>query len=261
MTRNRTRQELILTIDVEGYRKTKDGHVEKAVETTLDILNAYQQQITFFVVAEIDEIYPRLVPRIYAAGHEVAVHSYRHRQAELTTVTSFEADAQRCLTFQKKYHAVGFRSPRMHIQPEYYRVLNTLGYRYDSSVYGTTPFAVAGVTVLPVSILPFRRHPAHGIPAPFNLRLLRQAIPFGGGLAVGTFQTFERFFIARYQKTYREPPCLFLHTWQIAQPGSSLPWQFLWQNPLGLPYVFGCQRVLEFFCQNFQLIRVQDYLW
>lgn len=269
-------EKLILTIDLEWYYNGDEkgevtdfsaksleerfeydrGQVEKSTDAILDLLKEHDQKITFFVVAEIDKVYPQVLKKISRGGHEIAVHSYRHD--EQTSIVDFEADLKRSASFKKKYKAVGFRSPRIRIRKEFYSSLKKFGYQYDSSVYGTAQFEVEGVKVLPVSFFPFRKKSWRKTPAPLSWDLLRQGVPFGGGLAAGLLQRGERFLISRFIQRYQEPPCLFLESWQVKKP--DYPWKFLWRNPFMFPYSLECEPLLEFFCQSYQFLRVRDYL-
>lgn len=269
-------EKLILTIDLEWYyngnkngsvadfdqktlRERLDydhGQTEKSMAAILSILRKYRQKITFFVAGEIERAYPQILRRLVGQGHEIAVHSFRH--AEAGNIKEFVADLERCRPFQKKYRAVGYRSPRIKMQPIFYAALKKCGYRYDSSVYGTTPFSFEGIKVLPLSVLPYQKQTINRIPSPLNLKLLKQAIPFGGGLAVGLFQKGEKFFIDRYRRLFRQPACLFLHSWQIEKP--PYPPKFLFKNPVMVPYSRECRHLLEYLCQEYQLTKAKDYL-
>lgn len=267
---------LILTIDLEWYyngnqvgsvadfdqKSLKErfsydnGQIEKSAATILKILKKYHQKITFFVTGELDKVYPQVLKEIANQDHEIAIHSYRH--AEFSNGQELEIDLEKCLPLQKRYKAVGYRSPRIKMQPDYYLPLKKFGYQYDSSVYGTTKFNFKNIKILPLSVLPYKKQTINRIPSPLNLELLKEAIPFGGGLAIGFFQKFEKYFIDRYQKLFQKPACLFLHSWQIEKP--SYPLRFLVKNPFMLPYSFECKNLLEYFCQKYQLIKIRDYL-
>ena len=95
-------KDLILTIDLKWYYNGdnrgkgnvfdsegmslrerfcyNNGQIEKSTETILKILKRYDQKITFFVVAEIDKAYPKVINKIYNDGHEIAHHSYNHNE-------------------------------------------------------------------------------------------------------------------------------------------------------------------------------------
>jgi peptidoglycan/xylan/chitin deacetylase (PgdA/CDA1 family) len=56
-----------------------DGPHPEGTPAALEVLRAFGARATFFLVAEQVERHPALTREIVAAGHEVAVHGYRHR--------------------------------------------------------------------------------------------------------------------------------------------------------------------------------------
>ena len=62
-----------------------DGPDPASTPTYLDLLAAHGVRATFFVVGERVVARPDLVRRIHAAGHEVAIHGWRHRYALYTS--------------------------------------------------------------------------------------------------------------------------------------------------------------------------------
>ena len=69
--------EIFLTFD--------DGPSPKATALILDILQEYDVKATFFVLGRNAAMWPELIERIVAEGHELALHSYSH--ANLTTLS------------------------------------------------------------------------------------------------------------------------------------------------------------------------------
>jgi len=267
---------LILTIDLEWYyngnqqgrvadfaqkslaeRYQYDRHqIEKSTLAILKILKKYRQKITFFVVAELDQVYPKIIPQILYQGHEIALHSYRHDEAR--TANALEKDLTASQPFQKKYGCIGFRSPRIKMSKKQLKVIKKFGYQYDSSVYGTTIFDFAGLKILPVSVLPFTKKQLQKIPSNLDFALLKKCIPFGSGMLTGLLQKNSRWLIGQYWRGYHQPACLFLHSWQINKP--YYPAKFLLKSPFMIPYSFECRDLLEFFCRHYRLLRARDYL-
>ena len=80
-----------------------DGPHAEATPAILELLDEHRAIATFFLVGEQVERRPRLAREIVAAGHEVAVHGYRHQlllrrrthtlAADLDRATSVIADA------------------------------------------------------------------------------------------------------------------------------------------------------------------------
>jgi peptidoglycan/xylan/chitin deacetylase (PgdA/CDA1 family) len=55
-----------------------DGPTPLGLETILPLLEAHHAHATFFLIGQEMERHPRLAPRLLAAGHEIANHSYSH---------------------------------------------------------------------------------------------------------------------------------------------------------------------------------------
>lgn len=270
------KKQLILTIDLEWYYpgdatgviknfdtlsfkqrlKYDNSRIEKSLDIILNTLQKYNQKITFFVVAELDRAYPQLLKQIIKDGHEIALHSFSHQ--EYPNPSDFENDLIKCIPFQRKYKVIGYRSPRIKITKKHYPILKKLNYKYDSSIYGTAPFSFNGVKILPVSVFPYWKENIKDIPSHLSLRLISQAIPFGGGMFIALLQKNARFFIERYNAIHKHPPCVFLHSWQIIN--NCFPLKSMIKNPYILPYSIGCKDLLEWTCKTYKLVRVKDYL-
>jgi peptidoglycan/xylan/chitin deacetylase (PgdA/CDA1 family) len=69
------RREIALTFD--------DGPHEHDTPQLLEVLARHQVQATFFSVGEKVEAHPHLVRAMAAAGHQIAIHGYRHRHFPL----------------------------------------------------------------------------------------------------------------------------------------------------------------------------------
>ncbi|HSG43716.1 MAG TPA: polysaccharide deacetylase family protein [Anaerolineales bacterium] len=65
-----SRREIALTFD--------DGPHPRDTPQVLDVLAKHHVHATFFLVGQFVEKYPHLVKQIYNAGHQLALHCYRH---------------------------------------------------------------------------------------------------------------------------------------------------------------------------------------
>jgi peptidoglycan/xylan/chitin deacetylase (PgdA/CDA1 family) len=65
-----SRREIALTFD--------DGPHPRDTPQVLDVLARHNIHATFFLVGQSVERYPHLVKQIYQAGHQLALHCYRH---------------------------------------------------------------------------------------------------------------------------------------------------------------------------------------
>jgi peptidoglycan/xylan/chitin deacetylase (PgdA/CDA1 family) len=116
----------------------------------LDLLAARKVQATFFVEGLNAEMYPQALHTIVAAGHEVAVHAYRHE--EWTTLDAArEAEllgratgAMRSIGIEPR----GFRPPGGGLTERTLWLLGEHGYSYVSPA-GEREGLLEGVAVLP----------------------------------------------------------------------------------------------------------------
>lgn len=74
-----------------------DGPHPEGTPAVLEALARERAVATFFLVAEQVERYPALAAEIAAAGHECAVHGYRHRNQMRLPPRAFAADLERAV--------------------------------------------------------------------------------------------------------------------------------------------------------------------
>jgi peptidoglycan/xylan/chitin deacetylase (PgdA/CDA1 family) len=74
-----------------------DGPHPEGTPAVLEALREAQARAMFFLVAEQVEAFPSLAQEIIAAGHEPAVHAYRHRNQMRLTPGTFAADLDRAV--------------------------------------------------------------------------------------------------------------------------------------------------------------------
>jgi polysaccharide deacetylase family protein (PEP-CTERM system associated) len=129
------------TLDVEDY--VADGTAPRAPRVTRDIvafLARREVRGTFFVVGELAAQAPDLVREIAAAGHEVALHAYRHEPLTRLTRDAFREDTKRGKALLEDLigaEVAGFRAPTFSLVPSTAwatDILTELGFRYSSSV-------------------------------------------------------------------------------------------------------------------------------
>ncbi|MEM6712230.1 MAG: FAD-dependent oxidoreductase [Pseudomonadota bacterium] len=122
--------------------------VETSAETTLDLLDKYDQRATFFVLGWIAERYPDLIAEIVRRGHAVASKGYLHRQFRQMTLGAFEEDLRRsidAIATATGQSPLGYRIaegslPTDDLRP--FEILAEAGIRYDSSI---RPFGMSFV--------------------------------------------------------------------------------------------------------------------
>lgn len=140
------------TVDVEDYHNViardwlgRDGPPTRAVvdNTTrlLQDMAQYRVRGTFFTLGEVAATYPSLIREIAAAGHELGVHGYYHRQIFKLTPETFRtevADAKTLIEDLAGIPVRGHRAPAFSIMPDTSWALDVLadvGFQYDSSIF------------------------------------------------------------------------------------------------------------------------------
>jgi polysaccharide deacetylase family protein (PEP-CTERM system associated) len=174
------------TLDVEDYEP--DGAAMRAPSITrgvLEFLAARDVIGTFFVVGELAERAPELVRDIAAAGHEIALHAYRHDPLPSLSPAGFREDTKRgraVLEDLAGSPVVGFRAPSFSLVPATVwatEVLAALGFAYSSSVLPARS-PLFGYPGLPTT--PFRWPSGlRELPCPV-IRAGRLANPYLGGI-------------------------------------------------------------------------------
>lgn len=187
---NKNNKYYLFSIDLEDVRDgMPDGerYSDRVVENTesyLEFLDRYNVKCTFFTVGKLAENKPDLIKRIAAEGHELACHSYAHRELDKLTKEQFKEDLTK--NIEALYNAgakeiSGFRAPVFSLIPETewaYDAMESCGIKYSSSIlpadnplYGWKDFGpekrkVGNIVELPQTLLPLSF---------FN-------VPFGGGV-------------------------------------------------------------------------------
>ena len=134
------RPAVCLTFDVEpdyGRRPTF-GILDKA-DSFFDWIRAERVPVTAFVTGQIIERGHRIVDRLLAAGIAVELHGYAHDAAAFGTMHGSHADEIQRGTdaYVGRFGRVptGYRAPSGVVSADDLRLLDRLGYRYDSSVF------------------------------------------------------------------------------------------------------------------------------
>jgi len=135
------RPEITFTLDVEDYSGPLGApRAPKITREVVAFLAERSVRATFFVVGELGEEHPDLVRDIAAAGHEVALHAYRHDPLPDVPEAEFRADTERgkkLLEDLAGREVLGFRAPTFSLVPRsawVTDVLAELGFVYSSSL-------------------------------------------------------------------------------------------------------------------------------
>lgn len=135
------RAPITFTLDVEDY--APEGTPARALTTVPHVLELLAEQAatgTFFIVGEFAEAEPALVKTIAAAGHEIALHGYRHVPLPQLSPATFRSETARgraVLEDLAGAAVTGYRAPTFSLVPESRWAvdeLTELGFTYSSSV-------------------------------------------------------------------------------------------------------------------------------
>jgi polysaccharide deacetylase family protein (PEP-CTERM system associated) len=178
----------ILEIDPADWDKYED-RVVPATESLLSCLAEYGARATFFVLGHVAEMHPELVPKIAAAGHEIACHGYAHRLAYTLTPDEFRADLRRSLEIlrsQTEQPIRGYRAAYWSITRSCSWALDIVaeeGLSYDSSIYPTTTslYGIPDAPTDPFRIITPGGHQLLEFP-PSVFRFPLRNVPFAGGI-------------------------------------------------------------------------------
>jgi len=72
-----------------------DGPTEPYTSAILEILKKYQVKATFFVLGKKAELYPEILNKIAAGGHEIGNHGYSHELMPLKPPSEIRAEIRR----------------------------------------------------------------------------------------------------------------------------------------------------------------------
>jgi peptidoglycan/xylan/chitin deacetylase (PgdA/CDA1 family) len=116
----------------------------------LDLLVTHQIKATFFVEGLNAEMYPQALHTIVAAGHEVALHAYRHEEWATLDADSEVALLQRATDAMRSIgiHPLGFRPPGGGLTDRTLQLLGERDYTYISPA-GEREGLLEGLAVLP----------------------------------------------------------------------------------------------------------------
>lgn len=225
----------------EERKHLDNGHVVESANKILALLAKYKTKMTFFILGQLYDWYPKAIEKIAEEGHEIAYHTYTHDilDSSKTLINSLAKSKK----FISKFKPKGFRAPNILIKKEYFDILRDYGFEYDSSTYGdySSRCVVDGLTELPVS--QFAR------------------IPIGSGYLMALLGKNIGFF---YHRTNQKgnPVITFIHNWQILKPkNATFPnVGYLLRRPYYLPYTFEICDTFEYLLKNFSFAPMANLL-
>lgn len=183
---------------VNEFFEKWEGRYDYLTEPTkkaLDILDEFNVTATFFVVADIVEHYPGLVESIAEKGHEIACHGLHHAckinpetKERLMSNDEFEQKtflAKKILEKVSGDRVVGYRAPNAFVGGWMLDSLESIGFKYDSSVSVNSLYNKTDSSLKTVSSFPY--------------------YPLENGLEVGGDRNFIEFPWAYYQNVFKIP--------------------------------------------------------
>lgn len=243
-----------LTIDVEDYFHVsafeeisppstwsdRQSRVERNTEKVLALLDEAGVKATFFVLGWVADHYRTLVPKISAAGHEIASHGYLHQRVATQDRQTYRDDIRRSkqlLEDQAGVEVRGYRAPSYSITRQTDWAFDELldaGFHYDSSIfpmqhdfYGIPDWPrFSGYAVKQGNAWQASGQRSNGQVAirelPITtLRLGKRNLPIAGG---GYFRllpySVTRWGLKRINQQEQHPFVFYLHPWEFdpAQP-------------------------------------------
>ena len=132
---------IALTFDIErdnpNFLDTYFGLKVGLVEI-LKILDKFNIKGTFFCTGKVAEQLPEAIRLIERKGHEIACHSLNHeRLTQLTFKKCYEVIHQNKILIEnitQNSEIIGFRAPYLRPPKFLFKILNNLGFKYDSSI-------------------------------------------------------------------------------------------------------------------------------
>lgn len=123
---------VIISVDVERAHGVKYG-----LPKLLDLFMKHGIKATFFITGYIAERFPELIKALLSEGHEVGCHSYMHENlVRLPATTKREIIEKATEIISQLIGATvsSFRAPYFKADTELMLVLESLGYKIDSSL-------------------------------------------------------------------------------------------------------------------------------
>jgi peptidoglycan/xylan/chitin deacetylase (PgdA/CDA1 family) len=138
-----------MTVDLEcfsfehnsyDYKNIPKRMLDEALPPLLDLFERYKVISTFFITGRFAELCPAGVKLISSKGHEIGCHGYRHEEGDMLDKSSKHEQhesinkAKSILENLIKKKVESFRSPALRLNGDTIKVLENLGFNYDSSI-------------------------------------------------------------------------------------------------------------------------------
>ena len=177
---DKPRIKVCLTIDVEwDYARSRSVSILEHTDPFFQWLRQEQVPFTAFVTGRLLEQNHPMLESLEAAGVPIGVHGFEHSTERFGNAHSRHEDEIRRGTdaYLKRFGrpAAGYRAPAGIVSPDDVRLLDTLGFRYDASVFPLHRPHRYDFSKLPRT--PFRWEGTSLVEMPFGL--LTNSLPAG----------------------------------------------------------------------------------
>ena len=197
-----------------------ERRLEIGTNRTLDLLDEFNIQATFFVLGWVADVVPELVRQVAERGHEIASRGYYHRGVR-EMGSEFREDlarARETLERASGQRVIGYRMAERWLAPSDLGALDVLaeeGYAYDSSIkpafrayarepwrrfvhrHGSGPNTIWEVPLSSINLLGFD-------------------VPVAGGNHFRQFPPgLMKRAVARWDRTCDAPFVMYFHTWEL----------------------------------------------
>ena len=210
-----------------------ESRIGANVDRILGQLDAAGVPATFFVLGWVAEREPKLVPRLVAAGHEIASHGYAHAMITQQTPEEFDADLARSLDIlasQSGRRVVGYRAPSFSIVENTlwaFDVLIDHGIEYDSSIYPVhhDRYGIPTAPRAPYRVARRGNTELWELPPP-TLRVFGRNLPAAGGGTLRLFPYAASELVLRRLNAAGIPGIVYTHPWEFdpEQPRVPMSW-------------------------------------
>ena len=258
---------IALTIDCEQWncpllegKKVEENDdtsfSKRGNEVLLDLLDKYNIKATFFVTGFFAEKELEQVKIIKKKGYEIACHGYNHyyRGNKELNMKQDIIKAKEILENITKESVKGFRAPQLQYSTKLIKILDDLGFKYDSSLaplylpgcYNNLgkptkifkPIENRNITEIPISVSPFR--------LPISWMFIR---------LFGISRT-----IARCKKLLKKKitPVLYVHSWEFIKMKSKYV-PFYYNYRTGKSFV---ESIEKFICEfkNISFVTLENLI-
>jgi peptidoglycan/xylan/chitin deacetylase (PgdA/CDA1 family) len=155
------------------------GEVVAPTLALLDLLDRYRCRCTFFLPGEVAGWYPDLAVEIARRGHEIGCHGLYHVDMTALGPELLRDHLRRTIAILEKVtgaRPVGYRAPNLVFEPWGTRVLEDLGFVYDSTVCPSRPMGGKYKGWAQAPLHPY--HPSYeAVGRPGSARLVELPIP------------------------------------------------------------------------------------